>query len=268
MVQYKMLYALLCSSGVMPREKNLLTWEQSKAWHTLINCASQQQHRFVPNAAYDLQPSLRPSARPWPTVEHSPGAVAFSFLFYTLIYFSIRKISTLQMKRQQYIKIYTRISEGKKNPNYVFNFLESVVSTFAFHRQGNYKENEQLNMESVITYSIKTIKMPPSIWKVLGSISGTPPNTHPNTDPSSTTQHGKQLNQGMAIWFCQAMFLDTNINTARIPSILTLRDWWLRVPLFWQCLDFPILAIPTVEVPCVLNPCQSHRSPCFPSSPY
>lgn len=115
MVQYKMLYALLCSSGVMPREKNLLTWEQSKAWHTLINCASQQQHSFVPNAAYDLQPSLHPSARPWPTVEHSPGAVAFSFLFYTLIYFSIRKISTLQMKRQQYIKIYTRMSEGKKS---------------------------------------------------------------------------------------------------------------------------------------------------------
>lgn len=100
----------------------------------------------------------------------------------------------------------------------MFNFLESVVSTFAFHRQGNYKENEQLNMESVITYSIKNIKMPPSIWKVLGSISGTPPDTHPNTDPSSTTQHGKQLNQGMVIWFCQAMFLDTNINTARIPS--------------------------------------------------
>lgn len=97
----------------------------------------------------------------------------------------------------------------------MFNFLESVVSTFAFHRQGNYKENEQLNMESVITDSIKTIKMPPSIWKVLGSISGTPPDTHPNTDPSSTTQHGKQPNQGM---FCQAMFLDTNINTARIPS--------------------------------------------------
>lgn len=110
------------------------------------------------------------------------------------------------------------MSEGKKNPNYVFNFLESVVSTFAFHRQGNYKENEQLNMESVITYSIKTIKMPPSIWKVLGSISGTPPDTHPNTDPSSTTQHGKQLNQGIVIWFCQAIFLDTNINTARIPS--------------------------------------------------
>lgn len=73
-------------------------------------------------------------------------------------------------------------------------------------------------MESVITYSIKTIKLPPSIWKVLGSISGTPPDTHPNTDPSSTTQHGKQLNQGMVIWFCQAMFLDTNINTAHIPS--------------------------------------------------
>lgn len=60
--------------------------------------------------------------------------------------------------KKQYIKIYTRISEGKKFQTAAFNFLESAISTFAFHRQGNYTENEQLNMESVITYSIKNIK--------------------------------------------------------------------------------------------------------------
>lgn len=84
-----------------------------------------------------------PQHVPSPEVETSPGTVAFldsppllSRFFFTLIIFTVRKTTVLQMGKQQYIKSYPRISGEKFQPNEL-EFLESVVSTCEFHAQGN-----------------------------------------------------------------------------------------------------------------------------------